>query len=58
MELDIPTHIKHYDFKKVIVQSILGDLDYDNFIEYCRVSDLHSKLLNKYNLNNHINWYF
>jgi len=56
MDLLIPNNLKHYDFKKVIVQNMVDN--YDEFIEECRVKDLHSKFLIKYELNKHINWYF
>ena len=33
--MKIPEHIKHYDFKKVIVNQYVED--YDNFIENCEL---------------------
>ena len=54
--MKIPEHIKHYDFKKVIVNQYVED--YDNFIEDCRVKIIHSIFLREYGLNNYINWIF
>ena len=54
--MEIPKNIKHYDFKKVIIENIVEN--YDTFMEDCRVKSLHSNFLNKYKLDNIINWYF
>ena len=54
--MKIPEHIKHYDLKKVIVNQYIED--YDNFIEDCRVKNIHSIFLREYGLNNYINWIF
>ena len=56
MKVTIPKHIKHYDFKRVIIENIVED--YNTFIEDCRVKEVHYYFLSKYKLNNYINWYF
>ena len=54
--MDIPKRIKHYDFKRVIIENIVEN--YDDFMESCRVNSVHLQFLDKYSLNNYINWYF
>ena len=56
MKVTIPKHIKHYDFKRVIIKNIVED--YDTFIEDCRISTLHKQFLNNYNLDRNIIWLF
>ena len=41
--MKIPKHIKHYDFKKVNTSKCVED--YDNYIEECRVKNIHSIFL-------------
>jgi hypothetical protein len=56
MDLVIPKHLKHYDFKRNIIEAY--GWNYDDFLEEVRVKELHSKFLDKYNLDKYINWYF
>ena len=51
--IEIPKHIKHYDFTKQIVEQYVEN--YDDFIEGVRIKTIHSIFLDKYNLNNYIN---
>ena len=54
--IEIPKHINHYDFTKQIVEQYVEN--YDDFIEGVRIKTIHSIFLDKYNLNNYINWTF
>ncbi len=54
--IEIPKNIKHYNFIKQIVEQYVEN--YDAFIEDIRIKTIHSIFLEKYNLNNCINWTF
>ena len=54
--MDIPKNIKHYDFKRVIIENIVDN--YYVFIEDCRISTIHKQFLNTYNLDKSIIWLF
>ncbi len=54
--IEIPKHIKHYDFKKQIIEEFVEN--YEEFIEYVRIRTIHSLFLDKYGLNKYINWIF
>lgn len=55
--MEIPKHIKHYNFMKPVIET-LTNCNYDDFMEECRIKEVHNQFLIKYKLGRNINWYF
>jgi hypothetical protein len=54
--IEIPKHIKQYNFNKQIIEQFVGN--YDDFMENVRIKTIHSLFLDKYNLNSYVIWNF
>lgn len=54
--MEIPKHVKHWNILKLEVEKL--GINYEEFVEDCRISSLHKEFLSKYNFDKSMIWLF